>query len=430
MSYLDQPARALDGSLQLGGLPASELAASYGTPLIVIDLSIFEEQCATLMKIAQPLGIEVAYAAKAFLVGAFAQRLTTTPLLLDCCSLGEVATAEAAGFAPERIYLHGCGKSTEELEIAVEGRVGRIIVDGFDELYRLAALSRIERPLSIVLRFNSGIEAHTHECIRTGGDNTKFGFALADAAKAFAFIAAEPALRFVGLHSHIGSQILDSEPFIANLEVLMPLYIQGRAAGCESLEHLIVGGGFAVPMHPDDFADRLDLAATLQAIATRAQVLAQQAGVKAPSLGIEPGRFLIAEAGTTLYRVIADKTQGARRFLIVDGGMNDNPRPALYDAYHHPQLASRLSHAPLQPMTLCGRACENDELVEAALPQDIRVGDLIAMRVTGAYTFSMASNYNRFTRPAVVFVHKETHRLVVRRETIADVMRCDLLSTV
>lgn len=424
---LHNPLRAADGSLQLGGLPAAELAASYGTPLIVIDTAVFDLAVAEMTAVAEELDVEVAYAGKALLIKALAERLKATALHLDCCSLGEILTAEAVRFPAERMYLHGCGKTNEELQAAVDGRVGRIVVDGFDELGRLAALSRNGRPVRIVLRFNTGIEAHTHEFVRTGGENTKFGFALGDADRAFAAVAAEPALHLVGLHAHIGSQIIDAQPFLANLEILMQLYVRARAAGHIHLHGIIVGGGFGVPMHPDAIDERIDFPETMRAIVNRARDFSENAGVLTPRIAIEPGRSLIGEAGTTLYRVLAVKQHGTRRFVIVDGGMNDNPRPALYQAYHHPELASRISSAPLETMTVCGRACENDQLVEAQLPADIRVNDVIAIRVTGAYTFSMASNYNRFPRPAVIFAGAEEHRLVVRRETEAELLRNDVL---
>jgi diaminopimelate decarboxylase len=426
MSVLNNPSRAIDGSLEIGGLPTSELAASYDTPLIIIDTAQFDATIADIDATAASLGVEVAYAGKALLVVALAQRLRSTRLYLDCCSLGELLTAEVAGFPAERIYLHGCGKTQDELQAVVDGRVGRIIVDGFDELGRLAAMSRIERPVSVVLRFNTAIEAHTHEFIRTGGENTKFGFALEEADEAFAWVEREPALKLVGLHAHIGSQVIDPYPFIANLEILMQLYERAHERGNTTLTGIIVGGGFGVPMHPDETADRLDFHATLSKIAERSRELAREANVPIPHIGIEPGRSLIGEAGTTVYRVVALKRHGRRRFVIIDGGMTDNPRPALYQAYHHPQLASRVSQADSELMTICGRACENDQLVEAELPGDIHVGDLLAIRVTGAYTFSMASNYNRFPRPALVFAGEGRHMLAVRRETSQELLRNDL----
>lgn len=426
MHLLLSPPRAENGAISIGGVPASELAASYGTPLIAIDTDILDARIAAFSESAQRLGIEVGYAGKALMVKALALHLRDSGLTLDCCSLGELITAEAVQYPPERIYLHGCGKSTDELQAVVDGRVGRIVVDGFDELERLAALARAETPVLVILRANTGIEAHTHEFVRTGGDNTKFGFALSDIDRAFAFTAAEPGLILHGMHAHIGSQIIDSAPFIANLEILMELYVRAHAQGYSTMCDIIVGGGFGVPMHPNDVAQQLDPQDVLDRISKRAVALAAEANVPPPKIVIEPGRAIVGEAGTTLYHVCAVKQQGARRFVIVDGGMTDNPRPALYNSYHHPLLASRTSTAELMTMTICGRACENDELVQTELPADLRVGDVVAMRVTGAYTYSMASNYNRFSRPALVFVGGGRHRLVARRETAEELLRYDL----
>jgi diaminopimelate decarboxylase len=423
---LFSPDRAENGSILIGGVPASELAASYGTPLVVIDVDTLDARIAAFLQTAQRLDIDVAYAGKALLVKALAVHLRDAGLSLDCCSLGELVTAEAASYPAERIYLHGCGKPTEELQAAVDGRVGRVVVDNFDELERLGAMSRNAAPVSVILRVNTAIEAHTHEFVRTGGDNTKFGFALSDMARACAFTAAEPGLLLLGIHAHIGSQIVDSMPFIANLEILMEIYASAHAQGYTTMRDIIVGGGFGVPMHPNEVADRLDPQAVLEDIAARAKNLSHDAGVPYPRIGIEPGRAFIGEAGTTLYRVSSVKQQGSRRFVIVDGGMSDNPRPALYGSYHHPMLASRDTDAASQTMTVCGRTCENDELVQAELPSNVRSGDIVAMRVTGAYTYSMASNYNRFPRPALVFAGKGDHRLVARRETAAELGRYDV----
>jgi diaminopimelate decarboxylase len=276
------------------------------------------------------------------------------------------------------------------------------------------------------VRVNTGIEAHTHAFVRTGGDNTKFGFPLSDIDRAFACVAQEPGLLLLGLHSHIGSQIVDSMPFVANLEMLMELYLRAHGNGYSTVRDLIVGGGFGIPMHPDELAEQLDPQCVLERIAERAAFLADHAGVVRPHIGIEPGRALIGEAGTTLYRIASVKQQGQRRFVIVDGGMTDNPRPALYDSYHHPMLASRDSCAELVPMTICGRTCENDELVQTNMPSDLRAGDILAMRVTGAYTYSMASYYNRFSRPALIFAGQGEHRLVARRETAEELLRYDV----
>ena len=407
----------------LGGVAAETLAATYGTPLLVIDSDVFDAATARFAALGAELDIDVAYAGKALLIVALARRLAATPLALDVCSLGELLTAERAGFPATRIVMHGCGKTDEELAAAAGGRVGRVVVDNREELERLASLARAAAPLSILLRVNPGIEAHTHAFVRTSGEDSKFGFAREEIAGALRRAAEVPGLHVAGLHAHLGSQLLEREPYLEALAVLLDLYAQARGAGVD-LAELIVGGGFGV----DDglSAETLDVAATLRALATRLAGEARARGIPAPRLGIEPGRAIVAEAGTSLYRVLALKRRGERRFAIVDGSLADNPRPALYGSHHQPSLAGRASRAPAEFFTVAGRSCENDELTTAELPGDLRPGDLVALRSTGAYTYSMASNYNRFPRPAVVFAGGGKHAAVVRRQLPADVLRDDL----
>jgi diaminopimelate decarboxylase len=401
----------------IGGVPASELAERYGTPLHVIDTQEFELEIDRFQRAFGARGMSVGYAAKAFLCIALAELIAHTRLRLDVCSLGELITAERGGVPAQRIYFHGCGKSDAELAAIVEGRVAFDVIDNAEELERLAELAREAGPVDVMLRINTGIEAHTHEYVRTGGENTKFGFGSADIGAIFERLRELPQLRLMGLHSHIGSGIVDAQPFIDNLELLVAWADAARHAG-HPVAELIAGGGIGVESIPGD-ARPLDFEFLAHALAERAH----GAGYRA---AIEPGRALIARAGSSLYRVVSVKRQGRRRFIIVDGGMADNPRPALYGAYHHLDvLASAAVGAP-EPATLCGRSCENDELGEVVVAADIRAGDLVALRTTGAYTYSMASNYNRFGRPPVVFVADGSHRRAVRGELPHDVLKNDL----
>lgn len=411
-----------NGELRIGGAPVSDLAQYYGTPLLVLDYDVLDAAIAAFSGACAPLGIEAAYAGKALLLVALARHIKHTQMHLDVCSLGELAAAERAAFPPERISMHGCGKTAEELDAAAQGRVARIIVDNLDELRRLAQRADAGRPIALLLRLNTGIEAHTHEFIRTSGENTKFGFDPDALPAALSVLQAHPNLRFLGLHAHIGSQIYEQRAFTANAQALMEQAASCAQAGF-ACEQIIVGGGFGVQVHPDE-PSPLDLQATLEAVASTISAQAQRLGLSRPRIGIEPGRAVIAPAGTTLYTVMAAKNEFGRPYAIVDGGVYENPRPALYDAYHHAIPASRES-AQLAQTVLCGRTCENDRLGRALLPQDLRAGELIAMCTTGAYTYSMASNYNRFTRPAVAAVRQGTHRLIARRESIDDVLRSD-----
>ena len=405
----------IDG--EIGGVPARELVATFGTPLVVIDTGELELEIDRFDRAFGARGIAVGYAGKAFLVTALAELLAATPLRLDVCSLGELITGERGGFPSGRIYFHGVAKSDAELAAIAAGRVAFGVLDNAEELERLAELARDNARVNVMLRINAGIEAHTHEFVRTGGENTKFGFPARDAEAAIRRVAALPQLRLIGLHSHVGSQIVDAEPLVANLEALLPYADAARAMGLP-VEELNLGGGIGVESGPGE-PRPIDL----ESFAAR---LAAGVADTPYRLAIEPGRALIARAGSLLYRVVTVKRQGSRRFVVVDGGMTDNPRPLLYGAHHPADLIASAATGKPAPATLAGRSCENDEIGAYVLPEDVRAGDLIAMRYTGAYTYSMASNYNRFGKPAVVFVADGSARRVVRAESDEDPSRCDI----
>jgi diaminopimelate decarboxylase len=404
-----------DGSI--GGVRARELAATYGTPLVVIDVGEVELEIDRFERAFVARGIAVAYAGKAFLVTALAELLAATPLRLDVCSLGELITGERGGVPAGRMYFHGVAKSDAELQAIAGGRCAFGVIDNAEEIERLAALAHAGAPVDVMLRINTGIEAHTHEFVRTGGENTKFGIPESDANAAIRRIAALGQLRLIGLHGHVGSQIVDVEPLLANLEALIPFADRARALGLPVAE-LNVGGGIGIENAPGEERP-IDLDVFAERLAARAAGTPYR-------LAIEPGRALVARAGSTLYRVVTVKRQGTRRFVVVDGGMTDNPRPLLYGAHHPAELIASAAAGTPAPATLAGRSCENDEIGDYALPADVAAGDVIAMRYTGAYTFSMASNYNRFGKPAVVFVRDGTHRRVVRAESAEETSRSDL----
>ncbi len=407
--------------LQLGGVSANELAETYGTPLIVMDLGAVDAALSSMTAACRPYGVGVSYAAKAFLAVEFARFLAAYDIGLDVCSLGELLVAERAGIPADRLTLHGAGKTRDELQAALNGRVGRIIVDGLDELRLLCSLDAIE-PVDVFLRLNTGIEAHAHAYLQTAGDRTKFGITEDEEEEAAALLAVSPKLRLRGLHAHVGSQIYDSAAFVANGEALVETVARFTNRGF-TIDTIVVGGGFGIPERDTDVLAGLDtiIRDIAEGVANRSRDL----DVSTPRIEVEPGRSIVAQAGTTLYRVMAVKERYDRVFVIVDGGLGDNPRPALYGAYHpvvsveHPSRTERV-------VTVCGRTCENDELATVALPTAIAAGNLVAMRNTGAYTYSMASNYNRFTRPAVVAVHNGSHRLFIRRESLDDVLRSDV----
>ncbi|MBV8749942.1 MAG: diaminopimelate decarboxylase, partial [Candidatus Eremiobacteraeota bacterium] len=374
------------------------------------------------LRACAPRGIGVAYAGKAFLCAALAEHLAATPLRLDVCSLGELVTAERGGFPSARMYFHGCGKTDDELRAIVERRVAFTVVDNAEELERLAAAANeaagTSEPVDVMLRVNTGIEAHTHAFVRTGGENTKFGTPVDQLPAMLERVKALPRLRLIGLHAHVGSQISELGPFVANVEELLAAAQTAAALGLPVGE-LICGGGIGVEEEIDD-PRPLDLDALAAGLAARADGFGYR-------LALEPGRALVARSGTSLYRVVAVKTQGRRRFVIVDGGLTDNPRPIIYGARHLPEVMTVRDLGPDEPATLVGRTCENDEMGDYALPRDLAAGDLLAMHTTGAYTYSMASNYNKFGRPTVVFVRGDHHRRIVRGESADDVTRLDVV---
>jgi diaminopimelate decarboxylase len=399
------------------------LATLYGTPLLVIDLDAVDAAVSELVRCSTDLGVEVSYAAKAFATVEFLRFLATYPIGIDVCSLGELVTAERAGFQAERITLHGAGKSDDELLAACTGRIGLIAVDGIAELQRLAEISQNVHTATVMLRLNVGVDASTHAFVRTGGKDSKFGIHPRDENAAAALLLANPRLHFAGVHAHIGSQIYDESAYLENASALVAAAQRFATSGLQS-QRIVIGGGFGVPSDPDGNHKKLNVAATVAAAAAHVRSAALKLGLGPPLVGIEPGRAISADAGTTLYRVLAVKRQSQRTFVIVDGGIAENPRPALYGARYH-VTAVTPRHGEEQEITLCGRSCENDELGTMRLPRDVAPGDLLAMHSTGAYTYSMAGNYNRFPKPAVVGIANGTHRLLARRETIEDVLRND-----
>jgi diaminopimelate decarboxylase len=383
----------------------------------VVDAAIDE-----FLRCATTLNLEVSYAAKAFATVEFVRHLAGRSIGIDVCSLGELVTAERAGFPAQRLTLHGAGKTEQELRAACDGRVGYIVVDGIEELEALGILSRGVSRAQVILRLNVGIEAQTHAFVRTGGDDTKFGIHERDETAAIAILSANPQLRFAGLHAHLGSQIRQPPAYVENAASLLDAAERFERAGFR-VERIVIGGGFGVKTRPHE-DDSLDVVATVRDVEAYVLDRVRECNLSVTRLGVEPGRAIVALAGTTLYRVVAVKRQSRRTFVVVDGGIAENPRPALYGARHHviPAASGRDGE---EEMTLCGRSCENDELAIVRLPRSVRRGDLLAMCATGAYTYSMAGNYNRFPRPAVAGIAEGTHRLLARCESLEDVLRRD-----
>jgi diaminopimelate decarboxylase len=409
------------GELFVGGVSAVCLAEEYGTPLFVYDEDHLRARC---REARQAFGDGVAYATKAFLCKAMARLVHEEGLCLDVSTGGELEVALAAGVPAERLVLHGSNKSEAELARALEVGVGRIVVDSFDEIARLgrlrdAAPTGGARP-KVLVRVTPGVEAHTHEFVRTGQEDTKFGFSVASGAarKAVAALELMGGVELVGVHAHIGSQVLEAASFERASEVL------GAFAAPLGLPELVVGGGLGVAYVNGEHAPTI----TEWAAVTRLALA--KAGVPAEiRVTAEPGRSIAAGAALTLYRVGSIKElPGIRTYVSVDGGMSDNPRPVLYGSGYEAFLPRATDARRPKEVRVVGKHCETGDVLvaDAHLPADLVVGDILATPVTGAYGYSMASNYNKVPRPPVIFVADGAARMVVRGETVEDLLRLDL----
>ncbi len=420
-----------DGIVNIGGLPVTDLVAQYGSPLFVLDERHFRDAARTYADAYA--GADVYYASKAFLAGRIAQWADQERLHLDVCSLGELEVALRAGVDPARMLFHGNNKSSGELRRALEVGLGRIVIDSMDEIERLRELAaELNVRPKVLIRVTVGVEAHTHEFIATAHEDQKFGLALAGgvAARAAREVAEDPLLELVGLHSHIGSQIFDAAGFEVAAHRMAGLVAELVTAG-HPIAELNLGGGMGIAYTPaDDPPQVADMAKQIQAIVARECELA---GVPTPRLAVEPGRAIVGAAGITVYEVgtvkPVDLGGRTRLYVSVDGGMSDNIRTALYDAEYTVVLASRKSDAAPALVRVVGKHCESGDVVvrDAWLPADVRAGDLLAVAATGAYCRSMASNYNYLPRPGVISVHDGEASVVLRAETLDDLLAADAL---
>jgi diaminopimelate decarboxylase len=404
------------------------LAREYDTPLFVYDEDDLRRRCREYVTYFGEGN--VAYAGKAFLCTAMARLVAEEGLHLDVATGGELQVALRAGFPAERIVFHGNNKSTEELEQALSAGVGRVVADSFDELDRLERLASGRSASSTVLvRVTPGVEAHTHEFIETGTVDSKFGFTTRDgvALDAVRRVVESPGLRFGGLHCHIGSMIERLDAYARAVAIVVELCRDIEESTGTRVEELNMGGGLASRyLATDPVMPVAEYASTLR---TTVKECVASAGLEdVPRLMVEPGRSISAPAAITLYRVGTVKTiPNGRTYVAVDGGMSDNPRPVLYGAGYEAYLPERIEEPRPLVCSIAGKHCEQGDLVvaDARLPDGVRVGDLLAVPVTGAYGYSMASNYNKVPRPAVVFVRDGRARVVVRRETPDDLVHLD-----
>ncbi|MFD2421035.1 diaminopimelate decarboxylase [Amycolatopsis pigmentata] len=435
--------RGDDGVVRLAGVDVRELAETYGTPLFVIDEDDFKTRCAEHARAFGDPSL-VHYAGKAFLCTEVARWVAEEGLSLDICSTGELAVALRAGFPPKRIAFHGNNKSSAELELAVEAGIGVIVVDSFFEIARLADVAaRLDVVQQVLVRVTVGVEAHTHEFIATAHEDQKFGFSLAagDAAEAVRRVLNASSLELVGLHSHIGSQIFDADGFeVAARRVIGLLSELRKEHGEEALASLTtvdLGGGLGIAYTADD--DPPPPAYLAEQLRTMVAKECEHEGLPVPRIAVEPGRAIAGPGTVTLYEVGTIKNVALghgheRRYVSVDGGMSDNIRTALYDAVYDCRLVSRSSDdggasvgAALSRVV--GKHCESGDIVvrDCWLPGTLAPGDLLAVAATGAYCYSMASNYNRQPRPAVVAVAGGQARLLLRRETVEDLLHLEAL---
>ncbi len=422
-------------AISIAGADVRDLAAEYGTPLFVLDEADFRARAAAFRTAYDDdtVPADVFYAGKAFLSAIVARWVAEEGLGLDVCSGGELLTAVRAGFPPERIAFHGNNKSDDEIELALESRVGRYVVDSFEELVRLAAAAARRGVVADVLvRVTVGVEAHTHEFIATAHEDQKFGLSLATGAaeEAVRRIVMLPSLRLVGLHSHIGSQIFDTAGFEVSAHRLVGLAARIRDEHGLEIAELDLGGGMGIAYTGDD--DPMSAAAMAELLRGIVVRECTAYGLPIPRLAVEPGRAIVGPSMVTIYEVGTVKrvdlgSGHARHYVSVDGGMSDNIRTALYDAEYTVRLASRVSDAAPVLSRVVGRHCESGDIVvrDCWLPEDLAPGDLLAVAATGAYCRAMASNYNAVPRPPVVAVRDGVASLVLRRETPDDLLALD-----
>lgn len=421
------------GALSIGGVDVRDTAAQFGTPVFILDEQEVRSRAREYRQAASQVGArQVYYAAKAFLSTTVARWVVEEGLGIDVASGGELAVALRAGVPGRELLLHGNNKSMAEIEAAIEAGVGRIVLDSFEEIVRVAdAASRFGVVQPVLVRLTIGVQAHTHEFIATAHEDQKFGFSVASGAaqEALRRIVMLPSLEFRGLHSHIGSQIFDAHGFQEAAVRIVAFMGQMSTEFGISCAELDLGGGMGIAYLESDDPLSIDELASQVALAVASDC--QAIGLAVPALAFEPGRAIIGPPGVTLYEIGTVKAvqtdDGVRTYISVDGGMSDNIRTALYDAEYTVALASRTSDAELMLVRVVGKHCESGDILirEAWLPSDLVPGDLLAVAATGAYCRSMASNYNYLPRPAVIGVKAGVSTVILRRETLEDLLALD-----
>ncbi|MEB3102766.1 diaminopimelate decarboxylase [Ferviditalea candida] len=420
------------GHLEIGGCDTTELVEKFGTPLYVMDEALIRQRAREYMEAfrAAGLGFQVAYASKAFSVMAMCRLADEEGLSLDVVSDGELYTALKAGFPPERIHFHGNNKTPQEIAMALDAKIGYFVVDNFVEMQLLNHMAGEKgQKVNVLLRITPGVEAHTHEYISTGQADSKFGFDLASGAamQAVAEVSELGNLHLLGVHSHIGSQIFEVEGFRMAVEKVAGFAAKVRDELNIVFKVVNLGGGFGIRYVEGDTP--LPIAQYVRAMNDAIRTYFGSYDYPLPEIWVEPGRSMVGDAGTTLYTIGTYKDiPGVRKYVAVDGGMTDNPRPALYESRYEAILANRAEDQTEEVVSIAGKACESGDMLiwDLSLPK-ANPGDLLAVSCTGAYNYAMASNYNRIRRPAVVFVKDGQADLVVRRESHDDIVGNDVI---
>lgn len=421
----------VDNELYIGKMRATDLAREFGTPLYVIDEHLVRDNCRRYYNsfVNNGSGNRVAYAGKAFLTLAMCQLINEEGLSLDVVSGGELYTAYKSGFPMEKILFHGNNKTLDEIKMGIKLGVGRFVVDNFYEIKRINEIAKQNNKVQkILLRITPGIEAHTHKFIRTGQIDSKFGFTMAngDTADAVKKAIALPNIELAGLHCHIGSQIFEIEPYKEEVDIMMNLIKNIREAAGYEIKELDLGGGFGIYYKYGDAPRETE--EYCSAILERAEEKARELGIPLPHLIIEPGRSIIGNAGTTLYTIGSIKDiPNVRKYVSVDGGMTDNIRPSLYSAEYECTIANKVRSISNEKVTIAGKCCESGDILLTDVDiSEAKSGDILAVSSTGAYGYSMCSNYNKIPKAAVVMVSDGNAKLICRRQTYEDILQNEL----
>lgn len=421
-----------NGVLSIGEVKVTELAKKYGTPLYIMDQELIEENMKKYKNSfkSKNFKTQIVYASKAFLSKAMCQLVEKYDIDIDAVSAGELYTIKASGIDMKKVHMHGNNKSIEELEMCVEYGIGSIIIDNELEIENLSKVcARNNKKMKVMLRINIGIDAHTHEYIKTSKHSSKFGESIFDKrlVEMVKRIVEDKNMEFLGFHCHIGSQIFDTQAFHEGIKVMVVETKKMEEKLGIKIPEINLGGGFGVYYTAEDV--EIDIESFMKSMIEVLEKNLHKYDLDVERVSIEPGRSIVGNAGSTLYTVGGIKqTYGGTKYIFIDGGMTDNIRPALYQAQYEATIANRLNEKDKEIVTVAGKCCESGDLIikNKELPKG-KVGDLLLVTTTGAYGYSMASNYNKLTRPAVVFVKNGKASLVIKRETFEDLIKNDLL---